>query len=354
MSHRTVRRAAHRARGFTLVELMMALGLALFIALGAMMIIIAAARSGRGAQDRSDLQRGGRAALTLLGDEIENAGLGLPKVLAFRSGSATTLSVAHLDLRQEWTVLATAGDATAGTITLASATPVPTRATDVALAANEWVFFYQNPTVDGSGAGNHGHALLQLGAARPLGGTSLTIGSTNYSAAQTNFNLAVGRLPSTPHAQVLLRAQVTEIGLDTTNSFLYLRENGDPVGDPVARNVTALSFAYYVDADCDGQTDDRNGDGVIDTTDTVTSPFIARTSPGCPDTNTEVQVTAVEVRLTLRADVVDTMTDPVTHTPTQYYRTETFSQVVPTRNINTRAVPYLFIDNTGLCTGGGC
>jgi prepilin-type N-terminal cleavage/methylation domain-containing protein len=354
---------ARGERGFTFIEMMTSVALMLIVISGAMLVIIAAARSGRGSQDRSDLQRGGRAALTLISTQLEQAGTGLPRRLAFGAGDASSFTVASLDYAREWTVVATSGSTVAGTLTLAAAMPFPTVSGDIKLSQGQWLFLYQSATVDVSGAGNHGHALLRVGQERLNGGLSISLDSTAWStynpalavAAQREFNLGQ-TLPSTPHKQVLLRAETASFGLNKTDDaahpYLFVTENGQT--DSVARNVTDFTVGYYVDADCDGQADDLNNDGTLDWSDTVSSPFALRIGACEPSGTTEVQVVAVEVHLTLRSENVDK--GPKDVTSQVGYRTEMFGQVVPTRNINTRNQNYIFIDNLALCTalGGGC
>ena len=325
----------------TLVELMISVAIMLVVIAGAMLVILAAARSGRGTQDLSDTQRGGRTALSLMATEIGSTGLGLPRALAVRSYDASIpkLTVASLDYRWEWTASSTTGTTASGSIALSSGTPVG--GTDVALAAGEWVLLYQNAKLDDTGGANHGYGILQLGAARVLTATTLTIGSTNYSTAQTAFNLNQV-LPTSPHAIVVLRVHTAAFGLDRTDTnhpYLYFEENGQ-AAVPVARNVESLTFTFYVDANCDGLSDDQNGDHVINLSDAVGAPTATRVSPCDPAGTTEVQVTAIGVQLRVRAEEMD---------PTlQAYRHDDFSEIIPTRNVSTRSKAYQFVDNNGI------
>jgi hypothetical protein len=342
-----------------MIELITGLGLMLTISAGAMLVVIASSRSGRNQNELSGLQRGGRTALSLLSSEIENAGLGLPRRFAIRLGDASPrLWVASLDYRREWKVASTSGNTATGTITLQTpTTPFPSSATnnrDVELAEGQWVFLYQNTRIDTTTFAS-GMGLLQLSATRAKGGPTLNIGPTLYSnEGQQGFDLGQA-LPTTPHGIVMLAAHTAEFGIDNVTDpahpFLYVAEDGGSQ-DPVARNVdyktatdTGLQIGYYIDANCDGQPDDKNGDGVIDWSDTYPSPFAVRV-PNCdPAGTTEVQVTAIEIHLRLRSESVDQALTP----PDYHYAT--FSQLIPTRNIVTTDTSYVFLDNSALCTG---
>jgi type II secretory pathway pseudopilin PulG len=352
-------RRHRRERGFTMIELVIGLGMMLTISAAALLVVIATARSGRNQSELSGIQRAGRTALSLLSSEIENAGLGLPRRLAIRWGTASTLAVTSLDYRREWVVATIGGNVTGGTLTLqAPTTPYPSGTTnlDLDLAAGQWVFLYQNSRFDASTFAS-GFGLVQLGAARAKGTVGVSIGTTNYSNnGQVAFDLNQS-LPSTPHAIVMLLAHTAEFGVDATTDpahpFVYVAEDGGSQ-DPVARNIdyksatdTGLQIGYYLDANCDGQPDDRNGDGVIDWSDTWSSPFALRVAGCDPAGTTEVQVTAVEVHLRLRSEDVDPSS--------KAYHYATFSQLIPTRNIVTSDGSYIFVDNTALCTrAGGC
>jgi len=333
-------------RGMSLIELMTSLAISMVIVSAAMMIVIAAVKSGRGSQDLSDLQRGGRIALSVLADEIGKAGLGLPRRLAFASGSATGLKVASVDLIREWKV----AGSSAGAITLAALSDVtpplnPTGAADTGLRLGQWLFLFKSATIDTSTAGsNHGHGMVQLTAARAANTTALQVATTsNFSTLQPDFNLA--QTWGAGHDLSLMRAHVVEFALNTSltdHPYMTITEDGsNPV--PVVTDVDGvggLKFAYFIDANCDGQSDDLNADGVIDENDTVTSPFVVRLAPCDPADNTDVMVTAVRVTVVLRSSSVDPGRGD--------YRRASFSQTIPTRNINTRATQFIFVDNTGI------
>lgn len=332
------------ARGFTLIELMVSLAIMLIIISGAMSILITSSKGQRQNFDRADVQKSARNALLVMSAELSNAGLGLPRALAFRAfdnpGVVDTscedaspsvpmpeLTIAALDYLREWSVSALADDS----ITLASGTP--NGATDVAFNANEWFFLYKSPYLAGASSG---HGMVQLGASRAAAGTTLSVGSTNFSTAQPSLTLTNANLAPAGegHPAVLLHARISRFGVDCSDSdhpFLYWSVNGGaPL--PLARNVdtsnTGLRFRFLVDADADGAPDDQDGSGVVDDGDLIAAPADLST------------VRAVEILLQVRSESADTNTG--------VYKTERVRQLVALPNLNTRAPGYVFIDNSGI------
>lgn len=360
-------RSREAERGATLIELMTGLAVTTIFLGGVMTFLIAHTRTSQGTFDRSDIQRGGRAALALLAQEIEVAGLGLPRRLAIKSFSVPgtgahpcpglpELTIASLDLMREWVLQSTS----TGLLTLQSpTTPIGTTVGDVDIGAGEWLFVYQNPAFAAGGT-SHGHGMVRVRAARAQGNASITIGSTAYSSVQTGFDLDQTALSSTSgHLPVVLRARVSRFGVDCSDPdhpYLFWEQAGRGTV-PIVRNVdtrllaapapaigaaageqVGLRFRFYVDADADGRSDDRNGDGVLDQSDLLDAGDLAA-SP--IDMST---INAIEVLLRLRSD--EPQPDPDGGAPR--YRTLDFVQTVATMNMNTRTNDYIFVDISGL------
>ncbi len=334
----------------TLVELMMALAIMMFVVAGAMGFIIASARHNRSNMDRSDLLRGGRVAMNVIKDEIENAGLGLPRWFAIRSfvdtgtecASTPELEVVALELTQQWTVSAAASTS----LTLDSPTPTPASAPDVAIPANQWLFVYKSATVDAAGTAD-GHGLVRVATARAAGASTITLVAASATLDLNQADLDAG---SGGHPTVVLRARTSRFGVDCTDAtkpyVFWERNDSDTLTplasyadtrplaaanaalDAVVSDILALRFRFLVDTNADGRSDDQNADGVIDALDLITAPTDLS------------QVTAIEVLMRLRAGDTDPSTDT--------YRTQDFVELVRTHNINTKYADFVFIDNTGL------
>lgn len=349
------RRAPRRTgeRGFTLVEVMLATLVMVLVMAGATLFLISQAQTQRRSYDRTDIQRSGRAAMTIMANEISKTGLGLPNYLAIRlfanpgtSGDScdTTpeLSVAAVNYLREWTV----ASATAASVTLADATP--TGAADARLESGQWMFIYQNDSAAGA---DSGHGMVRLGAARSAGDVALTIDSVNFSTAQPSLDLAQAAFNSPSgggHAPVILAADVSTFGVncdDANNPYVYWRRGGEivvlaagadttplaaaaPQIGAAAGDVVALRFRFLVDDDGDGVADDKDGSEMITVGDLVSSP------------TSLANVTAIEVTMRLRTAL---------NASTGTYDTKDFVQLIATPNIHTRTgAPYIFVDNTGL------
>ena len=69
-------------RGTTLLEMMVTMALMTLILGGIVMFLASHARMAAGSFDRTDIQRSGRGALTVLEEKIGKAGMGLPNIKA--------------------------------------------------------------------------------------------------------------------------------------------------------------------------------------------------------------------------------------------------------------------------------
>jgi prepilin-type N-terminal cleavage/methylation domain-containing protein len=356
-------RSQKGTRGMTLIELMLSMAIMSGVLIGLTQFIITTTKQNRVNFERSDLVRSGRTALSIMTEEIENAGMGLPRRLAIRSwapagsgsvdscASTPEIEIAWLDLARQWTVQSSAS----GTITLdpmvsASADPSddnPTGAADSAITAGEWLFLYKNATFDTAG-GNHGHGMVLLSANRAVAATALSVANDPYSSSQASFDLDQPIFVNgTGHDTVVLRARTSRFGVncdDVTRPYLYWARNGQSIvplasgadTDPLTvansaidagvTDVVALRFRFMVDEDNDGQTD---GTDFVDppTDATALALFLSN-------------VTAVEVLFRLRASAPDPNTNVT--------RRQDFARLVRTANINTRSSDYIFVDNTGL------
>ena len=185
-----------RSRGFTMVELMITMAVMIIVLGGAMFFMVTQTQFGRRNFNRIELQNAARSSLSLMAREISNAGLGIPHRLAVRGlddpgtsalSCATTpeLTVAALDPRRQWPV--TAADGSSVTLgdadTSGGGATDPTGAADVGFTPGQWLFVYNNPTIE-TAAGLSGHGLVRISAARAAGAASVTIDETNYSAMQ--------------------------------------------------------------------------------------------------------------------------------------------------------------------------
>ena len=352
-----------RQAGFTLIEMMVSLAVMFLILSGTILFLISHARMTTSSFDRSDIQRGGRSAMSILSDKIGNAGLGLPRLLAIKSfqtnvacGGVNTpkLVVAALDYNREWTVDSTSGTTSSGTITLASpiyVTPtlVSPATADAKILTGRWVYLYQ-------GAAPQANGIVSVSQTRAVNATTVNVGSTNYSTAQPSLNLAVSGLlnqAGSVRKTVMLLVDVAGFGVNCTNAshpFLYWEHadpiNGGTVQTPIANNldmrplaaanngiaaakddVVALRFRFQLDTDGDGQAD-NSGAWV----NTVTID---------PNSGTADDVIAIEVLLRVKSERPDPQLGA--------YRFEDFIEVIRVPNINTRNQgQYLFIDNTGI------
>lgn len=360
-------RSQKAERGATLIELMTGLAVTTIFLGGVMTFLIAHTRTSQGTFDRSDIQRGGRVALALMAQEIELAGLGLPRRLAVKSfnvpGTGASacpgtpeLTIASLDLMREWVLQSTS----AGRLTLQNpTTPIGTTAGDIDIGAGEWLFVYQNPTFIVGGT-THGHGMVRVGAPRVPGNVAITINSTAYSSVQTGFDLNQTVLSSTSgHLPVMVRARVSRFGVDCSDPahpYLFWEQAGRgtvpivrnvdtrPLADPApaigaaAGERVGLRFRFHVDADADGRSDDRDGDGVLDQDDLLDADDVAANPIDMSTIN------AIEVLLRLRSD--EPQPDP--DGGPRRYRTLDFVQVVATMNMNTRTNDYIFVDVSGL------
>jgi hypothetical protein len=317
-----------------------------------MLFMISQTKAQRVAFDRSDLQRNARGALGLLDRDVPKAGLGLPSTLALQSlarpgtsadscGTTPELTFAAVDFTREWTI----ASGTASTLTLSSATPVG--GADVVIKSGTWLFVFQN-----NGVGNFG--MVQVGADRAAGATTIAIGSTNYNSAQTTLSLAGTAFNgggAGGHAPVMLVAEVLTIGVNCTSAAhpcLYMRRAGGerlllapdvdtraltaasaPLG-AASGDVVALRFRFLVDDDTDGFADDRNADNQIDTADLVVTP------------TTLANVVGVEVSFRLRR--------PDASGVAGQYETNDFAEIIMLPNVHTSSTQsvYVFIDNSGL------
>lgn len=353
-----LRRSRASMRGMTLIELMFSLAVTMLFVSGVVLFLIGHTRTSRRTLDRADIQRGGRSALSLMTQEISNAGLGLPRVLAIRSFTTSgsecagtpEIEIAALDYMREWTVLT---PATSG-FTLANAAPVPATGTDVAIAQNEWVFFYQNSSFT-SGSVSNGFGLLRVSVTRAVGATAVFVDNASYSSLAPLMDLSQAVLStSTPHTPVMLRTRESRFGVnctaDATHPYLFWQLAGqsevplargadtraltadDPSIGALAGARVALRFLFYVDANGDGQCDDKDGDGVLTRADALTTPAVADLANVC----------AIEVLVRLRSDEPEAGSNPAV------YPTADFVELVQTTNINTRNPTYTFIDNSGL------
>jgi len=359
-----------REGGFTLIEMMIALGAMGFLIAGATLVAIAAARGGHSATDRANLQGSARTGIDVIASELQLAGLGLPKTLAIPYFSRTggdcgtpVLQVASLDYRWEWAV-STAGNTAAGTISVVTS-PKIRLGSDIAIKAGEWVYLYQSAKAVGGTGGAWGHGFVHVKADRAAGGNTVTVDATNFSTVQTAFDLGQTELSSSTtyigHQPVMLRSRLTKIyvkctaGSNVGSVFVSDGISEYPVAanvevQPLAKadasigaaknDVVGLRFRFLVDqkdstgaTNPDGITDDQNGDHIIDYNDLVTDPTVAPLDL--------TMVTGIEVLIRARGEQVSqSATD---------YRYQDYVRVVTLPNIRTSTtVPYVFIDADGL------
>ncbi|MBN1961947.1 MAG: prepilin-type N-terminal cleavage/methylation domain-containing protein [Deltaproteobacteria bacterium] len=345
-------------RGMTLIEMMISLAVTMFFISGIILFLISHTRTSRRTFDRTDIQRGGRAALSIISQEINHAGLGLPRVFAIRSftlnGSECSgtpeLEIASLDYLREWIVSSTA----ANSLTLTSANPDPASVSDIIIAQNEWLFFYQNSNFS-SGAISNGYGMLQVATTRTVANTAINISNTNYSSLAPRIDLTQPTLStSVPHVPVILRARVSRFGVNCTDDVAHPYIFWEQAGQnkvPLARNadtrvlaaadlsiganagsIAALRFLFYLDANGDGQCDDTNNDNLFTRADAITSPTA----------NDFANVCAIEVQMRLRSETPEAGSNP------PIYPSTDFVELVKTNSINTQNPTYIFIDNSGL------
>ncbi len=337
-------RARRQERGFTLVEMMVSIAILSTVIIGLITFIAFMVRQNRLGFDRSEVQRGGRQALSILGAELENAGLGLPRRLVIKSFDATgscngtgpVLEIAALDYARQWSLQS----ATAGQLTLASATP--TGAADAAIAAGEWVFVYSNSGWDDAGNA-HGYGMGLVSANRAPGATTITIGSVAYSDVQTDFDIAALATGS------VLRARTSEFSVDCTGTpYLAWSRNGqaaipvvrgldmapltgdDLAVDAASGDVVGLRFRFLLDADGDGRPDDTDNDDTISDGDYVTD----LTATDIPN------VAGIELHMRLVSDKPDSNSG-------RYVRQD-FRGTYGLPNVNTRSQQFVFITNEAL------
>lgn len=360
-----ISRPAPGERGMTLIEMLVTTVVLVTLIGGTLVFLIAQSRVTVRNFNRSDVQRGGRAALAIFEDEISVAGLGLPRSLAIRSfvtdvacGGVTTpaLTIAALDHARQWTLSATSGSTSSGTLTLMSADPVPPEpgggSSDIAIEQKSWLFLFTDTTPSGYG-------LVRVGATRAAGGATITIDLTNYNAAQASLDLQTNSTLDTASnrpAAVLL-ASTSTFGVDCTDNsahpYLYWETATEktPIASTVddrpltaanaafgasAGDFVGLRFRFLLDGDGDGEADDLDGSGGLTDGDYATS--LTFNSDAAVATNDDVF--AVEVLVRLRSETADATTGE--------YRTDDFVRVIRTRNINTRSDDYIFIDNAGI------
>ncbi|HSI02856.1 MAG: PilW family protein [Myxococcota bacterium] len=339
-------------RGFTLLEVMVVVGLLMYVIGGAMLFMISQARSQRTTYERSDMQRSGRSAIALLARDLPKTGLGLPTDLAIRSyerpgtsadscGTTPELTLVGLDYTREWTI----GAATNSSIRFAPITPVG--AADAIIKNNSWLFVFQN-------AGIGGYGMAQVGADRAAGSADVAIASTNYSSVQPSLSLVASAFnggAAGGHAPVALAADVMTIGVncaDAAHPFLYMRRAGgerlllaadvdtraltaaDPAVGAVSGDVVALRFRFLVDDNGDGFPDDVNSDNQIDVSDLVVTP------------TSLANVVGIEVFFRLRK--LDTRTATTT------FETNDFAHTIMLPNVHTATASrtFVFIDNIGM------
>jgi prepilin-type N-terminal cleavage/methylation domain-containing protein len=342
--------APRLSRGVTLLEVSVSLAVLAILMAGVMAFLVTQGKMGFGAIDRTEIQRGGRAALTLMEEKIGMAGLGLPRHLAIKSfstsetcGAATNfpkLEVAYVDYLRQWTATGTnTGALTLSAISTSSTPPNPNpnkadgSTSDVAFGANQWLFLYRSVAPGGFG-------MAKITAARAAGDTGVTLGATNYSAAQSSLDLAnTSPLNDAAGGRPLLAlfADVSGFGVDcaadTNHPYLYW-EHGAGVRTPIASNISTpslggpvgLAFKFYLDTDGDGL---ANG-----------SPVTSLTFNSDLDTATNDDVVAIEVSVRLRSD----RPDPASGA----YRSEWFTRRIQLANVHTQTRQYVFIDNTGI------
>lgn len=345
-----------RQPGFTLIEMMVTVVIMVMTVGGMMSLLITQAKMSRGTLDRTDIQQGGRAALTIMEEKIGMAGLGLPRRLAIKSFEASNsdddacantpkLEVASLDFMRQWSV----EESATGEITLASANPVPGgEDDDIEIPAGQWVFLFAN-------AGSDGHGMVQLDADRLETITTVSVDTTNnYSIAQSSLDLDAASIDEGASDQypIMLLADVAGFGMDCSNParpFLYWSDN-DPDNErvPIGTNIVCdsnesdcdigdevgLSFRFWLDkvgdpdGGPDGIPDDLDSDGNPDFYDTITI-------------GTDSQyVVAVEVHVVFRSDQKDPQLGD--------YRRVDFTRIIQVLNIHTESDQYIFIDNTGI------
>ncbi len=341
-----------RQRGFTLIEMMVTVVLMVMVVGGMLSLLITQAKMSRGTFDRTDIQQGGRSALTIFEEKIGRAGLGLPRRLAIKSfeesnpdtnacANTPKLEVASIDFMRQWSV----DTSSATTITLDSADPVPAGAADIEILQGQWVFLFANADTDG-------HGMVLVGAERPKTQASVTVNATNdYSTAQSSLDLTAASIGEGASDQypIMLLADVAGFGLDCSSSarpFLYWDDNGTRV--PIGTNIecdsseadcdigseVGLRFRFWLDqvggvnGGPDGIPDDADADGEPDFSNSITV-----------GTDSEF-VVAVEVRVVFRSDQKDPQLDE--------YRTVAFTRIIQIPNIHTESDQYIFIDNTGI------
>jgi hypothetical protein len=351
-------------RGMTLIEMVVTTAVLIIFIGGTIVFLISQSRMTVRNFDRSDVQRGGRAAMAILEDKISVAGLGLPRSLAIHSFQTTVtcgavqtpaLSIASLDYARQWTLSSTTGSTAAGALTLQSANPVPPDpgggSSDIDIEQNRWLFLFNDGT-------SSGHGLVRVGADRVVGSTAITIDLTDYNQAQASLDLQAGSTLDASTTAVLL-ASTSTFGVDcadnATHPYLYWANNVSTDKTPIASNVdtrpldaanaafgasagdvVGLRFRFLLDSDGDGQADDRDGNGGFSDGDFATT-LVFNVDPAIA-TNDDVM--AVEVLVRLRSDTPDATTGR--------YRTEDFVRVIHTPNINTRSDMYIFVNNAGI------
>ncbi|MBI5510366.1 MAG: hypothetical protein HY903_16545 [Deltaproteobacteria bacterium] len=343
---------------------MVGLAVVFLILSGTIVFLIAHARLTSGSFDRGEIQRGGRAALSVLADKLGSAGLGLPRMLAIKSyvpnvacGTVVMpkLEVASLDFRREWTLAGTSGAAGTGTLTLANPiTLTPAVAVDVPIPVGRWLFLYQ-------GAGPGARGMAAVGTARGSGALTVAVDSTNYSTAQSTLDLAVtAPINGTVNPTAMLLVDVNTFGVNCSDNpahpYLYWQENGgsqsvlannidtrpltaaNPGLGLAIGDVLGLRFRFLLDT---------NGDGQIDAT--VAQPSFNTD----PSVATNDDVAAIEVTLRIRSENMDPQLkqgclqrgqDPALCA----YRVEEFTEVIRLSNLNTRAPDYIFVHNSAI------
>jgi hypothetical protein len=349
----------------TLIEMVVTTGMLTVLIGGTLLFLISQSRVTVRNFDRTDVQRGGRAALAILEDKISVAGLGLPRTLAIRSfvtssicGAVTTpvLSITAVDSARQWTIGATTGSTASGTLTLNVTDPHPDEpgggSSDIQIDQNRWLWLFTDSQPSGFG-------LVRVGGNRTAGGSTISIDLTNYNAAHTSLDLQTGsRLDAaTKRDTAALLTSTSTFGVDCTDNAAhpYLYWDTGTEKTPIASNIddrpltaanvalgaasgdfVGLRFRFLLDQDGDGQADDRDTSGGFSDGDYETS--LVFNVDSAVATNDDVM--AIEVLVRLRSETPDATTGE--------YRTEDFVRLIHTPNINTRSTQYVFIDNSGI------
>jgi type IV pilus assembly protein PilW len=334
------------ARGFSLIELMVAMAIGLFGVIVMMQVYVSSESSKRNTTSGADAMNEGIMAVYALQRDVRMGGFGIADArlmgcdVLLRTGvtlnAMAPVTINHASIP--------AGDANTDTLLVVYATTSTTTQGDEVIAAtevqtpsmfavNDWVI--QAPDKAANSACSNTLVLDQVATVTATPSTLTLTSGTPLVVDNTLFNLGPGLLPPKIIAYAIRGGNLTQCDYNTQNCGAAGSAGDATVWVPVASNIVSLRAQYGRDTSAAGSML-----GVADTYDqTMPTPAIACSWARVPAVRLALVARSAQAAAaaTAAAPVWEgSATNPINltcNTAWQNYRYKVFQTVIPVRNI---------------------